>query len=344
MSARVANESEHRRGLVLGFTLAEVLILLLFLVLLAFGARLAKVQSALEKIPPFWSELSKTDALAGFDAQTLVAELARAKTSGAVNSDLHDENLRLRLALAETTQKLQSLEKVMAAASEINPDDPPALLKFVPNLFNVVGVKVDRDLWDRLSEMTSRIYEAEKTMTATEREKFRRSLAALVAKDVTSSSGHRWPPIIRLSEADGYYFQLGRAELGVEFSKKLRGVIPQLLATASDYQVDVIEVVGHTDELAIASRPSNLDKDLLAVLRGEKELKSLIPADNAGLGLTRALAVVELLRKDSRLSNFRILALSGAQLVQTDETLSDGTRTGNVKERRRIEIRLRKRN
>src|SRR5215813_13974492 len=37
MATRVVDEREHRRGLVLGLTLAEVLLLLLFLVMLAFS-------------------------------------------------------------------------------------------------------------------------------------------------------------------------------------------------------------------------------------------------------------------------------------------------------------------
>ena len=45
---------------------------------------------------------------------------------------------------------------------------------------------------------------------------------------------------------------------------------------------------------------------------------------------------------DGRLKEFRILPLSGAQLVQTDETLSTGVQTGADPKRRRIEIRMRK--
>jgi hypothetical protein len=53
---------------------------------------------------------------------------------------------------------------------------------------------------------------------------------------------------------------------------------------------------------------------------------------------------VEALKTDERLKNLRILPLSGAQLIQTDETLATGTLTGNIRERRRIEIRMRKSN
>ena len=72
-------------------------------------------------------------------------------------------------------------------------------------------------------------------------------------------------------------------------------------------------------------------------------MASLIPADNAGLGIARAVAVVTRLLEDSRLQPrfSRILPMSGAQLIQVDETLTRGSQ-GDVRERRRIEIRLRK--
>jgi hypothetical protein len=60
-----------------------------------------------------------------------------------------------------------------------------------------------------------------------------------------------------------------------------------------------------------------------------------------GLGLTRAVAIVEVLRRDKRLADFRILPFSAAQLVELNETVSTGAEKTNVKERRRIEIRMR---
>ena len=62
----------------------------------------------------------------------------------------------------------------------------------------------------------------------------------------------------------------------------------------------------------------------------------------AGLGLARALAVVELLANDFRLRNFRILPLSAAQLTGIDGRLTRWENQGDVRERRRIEIRMRK--
>ena len=68
----------------------------------------------------------------------------------------------------------------------------------------------------------------------------------------------------------------------------------------------------------------------------------LNPADNAGLGLARAVSVVRELATDKRLSSARLLPLSGGQLIDIGDQLSSGASPGAVKERRRIEIRVRR--
>ena len=137
---------------------------------------------------------------------------------------------------------------------------------------------------------------------------------------------------------------LFRSELSEEFKGALvDSVAPKILQIAAEYpDVDVIEVIGHTDEQIIRRRYSNLDTSLIDVLN-TGDVASLVPADNAGLGISRAVAVVTRLLQDSRLkARFpRIVPMSGAQLVQVGDLLSKGSR-GDVRERRRIEIRLRK--
>ena len=104
----------------------------------------------------------------------------------------------------------------------------------------------------------------------------------------------------------------------------------------------MIEVIGHTDEQPVNSRISNLDRSLSLVTTGGSGAGVLQWADNAGLGLARALSVVERLSADSRLRTFRILPLSGAQLIGIDGKLTRWDGHGDVRERRRIEIRMRK--
>ena len=147
-----------------------------------------------------------------------------------------------------------------------------------------------------------------------------------------------------MSEADGYYFKSGSAELSPTFQDTLANKTPgEILNYILKYDVDVIEVVGHTDERPIGLRQySNLDRDLLSVLKNDAGIVSLVPADNAGLGLARAVAVVSVLRQSPLLAGYKLIPLSGAQLVNTDETLAIAGSPGDIRERRRIEIRLRK--
>ena len=101
----------------------------------------------------------------------------------------------------------------------------------------------------------------------------------------------------------------------------VNGLAP-LIDIAASFQVDVIEVIGHTDERALSGGLSNLDRELPAATSGARGVGVLQPADNAGLGLARALAVVKVLASEPGLRNFRILPLSGAQLIGTDGRLT----------------------
>ncbi|MER9648696.1 hypothetical protein [Mesorhizobium sp. M0199] len=107
-----------------------------------------------------------------------------------------------------------------------------------------------------------------------------------------------------------------------------------------DYDVDIIEVIGYTDEQPLAGLPSNLDKVVSAVLANEMPISAVQPSDNAGLGLARAIAVTEILRSDSQLAGTTVLPLSAAQLIMPGDVLSDGKQAGSVDTRRRIEIRV----
>ncbi|MGV8839532.1 MAG: hypothetical protein ACWA6X_04430 [Bauldia sp.] len=151
-----------------------------------------------------------------------------------------------------------------------------------------------------------------------------------------------WPPIIRLTDTNGQYFATGSAELRPAFLDALKGEIDNILAYIDAYDVDVIEVIGHTDEQPVFAQSSNLDRGLIPVLAGRMEAVALIPADNAGLGMARAVAAARVLMNDPRLAGFTIIPMSAAQVID-DGTgrIADGTRDWDIPERRRIEIRLR---
>jgi outer membrane protein OmpA-like peptidoglycan-associated protein len=161
--------------------------------------------------------------------------------------------------------------------------------------------------------------------------------------EAEKQGGHDWPPIINVREAKDCFFETGKAELTPCFEKRLQETVPELLALAHRYNVSTIEIIGHTDEQKIVPRASNLDASLLGVLHQTASVSSLVPADNAGLGLARAAAVVRVLTLDERLSGYTLLPLSGGQLIGVDDKLTKGG-GGDEQERRRIEIRVRRGN
>jgi hypothetical protein len=60
-----------------------------------------------------------------------------------------------------------------------------------------------------------------------------------------------------------------------------------------------------------------------------------------GFGLARAVAVARMLMSDPRLEAYRVLPMSAGQLIDVGERVTVGV-GGDVKQRRRIEIRLRR--
>ncbi|MEC5293078.1 hypothetical protein [Aurantimonas sp. C2-4-R8] len=162
----------------------------------------------------------------------------------------------------------------------------------------------------------------------------------------TESAGegeHDWPPIISLSEAKGYSFAVGRAELTPDFAEELRtSIAEQVVGYIKRYDATVVEVIGHTDEQPMAPRPSNLDANLISVLGGSASVDTLVPGDNAGLGMARAVSVASALRTDPRFKSVMVLPLSGGQMILPGDEVTDGTSTGDARDRRRIEIRVRR--
>ena len=65
--------------------------------------------------------------------------------------------------------------------------------------------------------------------------------------------------------------------------------------------------------------------------------------DNAGLGFARAVAVLRVLRTIPELKEYEILPYSAGQLILPNETLTSGLGIKDDAERRRIEIRVRRR-
>lgn len=179
-SQRVADDREHRRGLVLGLTLAEMLLLLLFLLMLALSWRmsilqretelerekarnsavqLSRLEATLGSLAPLLAELQKKGSLDLTTVQDLAARMARA-------DGLADENAKLKQANAELTsilgnmkllgsdiKKLKAIDDALAAAAKISPNDPPELLTRAVEILKRLGADTQPDQVRALSEL-----------------------------------------------------------------------------------------------------------------------------------------------------------------------------------------------
>jgi flagellar motor protein MotB len=306
---------------VLGLTLAEVLVLLLFLLLLALGNRLNKLQQAVAAAQEKRDNLSILLDHSQVELSQVKSLLPKSLTEEEARS-LLKEMPELKWRASKLQEELQNVEPALAEAARIVPNDPATVLKRAVELLTGAQKSI---LIRQLAE------------------KHKDVETGSIEKPAISRDGHNWPPIITLSEARGYFFPSGSAEVTPEFREKLSEVVVgDIMKIIEQYQVDVVEVVGHTDEQKLMVRPSNLDTVLIPFLRGDQGIERFAPSDNAGLGLARAAAVLRILADDPRLKNVKLLPLSGGQVIEVGDSLSMGKSPGNVRERRRIEIRARR--
>ena len=340
--------ASYRQGLVLGLTMAEIMLLLVFCLLIAVGVALAseraKRDDALGRLRKVETAAAANEAvITTIRRNTRLAELLDRTTKSTSQREIDDFWRRLvesndavakmerrgvpLAALEEEGGYVAKLQQLMSEGI-----DPDRIARGVALASAIDAVVAERKLGDLTPPEIAALLD--------------KGLAVPVPQKVDDSDrkkGHNWPPIINLSEAGGYYFATGSAELTANFATELRTVVVErLLEIADSYDVDVIEVIGHTDEQPVNGRLSNLDRSLSLVTTGGSGAGILQWADNAGLGLARALSVVERLSADSRLRSFRILPLSAAQLIGIDGRITRWDTHGDVRERRRIEIRMRK--
>jgi outer membrane protein OmpA-like peptidoglycan-associated protein len=338
--------ASYRQGLVLGLTMAELMLLLVFCLLIAVGVALAaeraKSNEAILRLKN--AELAaaaKQEVIEPMRRNTRLAELVDRTLQSGSPGEI-DEFWR---KLVDSEEIVEALERQGVSRTALRQN-----AVYFAKMQQLRDDGIDPDRAVRGAAIASAI---DKLLVDAPSVRTPEELAAAVEKGLSASkrqddhdrNGHTWPPIITLSEADGYFFASRSAELRPDFAAKLRtAVVDRLLEIGKSFDVDVIEVIGHTDERPVASGLSNLDRQLSSVMAGVGDVGLLQPADNAGLGLARAVAVVKVLSSEARLSNFRILPLSGAQLVGTDGRLTRWDERGDVRELRRIEIRMRKSN
>ncbi len=327
---RIAEDgTSYRKGLVLGFTMAEIMLLLVFCLIIVLAALLAQGRKQLDLAKAQIAELT----LKAEGNETLSADLQsirRLQDLARAGSGVSSQK-----AIDDTWERLVADSGLVSRLEQAGADRT-ALAQSADFVADVLPLAESHSAQDVLGSVASAQSVARQTAAL-------QSAEAELAAARSARPGKRvdLPPIITLREDRGFYFQTGRAVLSAAFTARLTTETgPDLAKLIDDYDVDVIEVIGHTDERPIAKKASNLDESLLDAVRGGP-IDALVPADNAGLGLARAVAVSQVLASDPRLAGIDILPLSAAQLIDTDGHLSTGG-GGDVQERRRIEIRLRR--
>ncbi|WP_414753089.1 flagellar motor protein MotB [Anabaena sp. CCY 9910] len=152
------------------------------------------------------------------------------------------------------------------------------------------------------------------------------------------------PPIILIKDEGAYRFASGSAEIPPKMLVYiLRRIVPEIEARTKQYNINVVEIIGHTDGQPNGNVVSNLDQNLEKVVNGELPIVNLRAGSNADLGLMRALAVVKVLRdvqrKQGKLSKLSFRGYSAAQMILPSGEAAAIARQDD-QTRRRIEIRF----
>lgn len=116
------------------------------------------------------------------------------------------------------TEKLAPLSAILGEAEKLNPNDPPEALKRGLAVLSSVGRDTPAAQVRRVApDLAEAIDEAGKVDRRDPAGVIKRALARMPGDAAPQPVKHDWPPIICLSEADGYFFESGSAELSPEF-------------------------------------------------------------------------------------------------------------------------------
>ena len=406
MTAPVTTERKgYRRGLILGLTMAESMLLLVFCLLLVAAAIINQMYKKHEA--EFAAQRDLIHTLQD-DKQNLVAENTHLLEQNRVliignNADVNPDEFKkltwskqvvdayeaagvpseVLIKLVEEVKLVHTLSEQGISSTElakIGPNiaaleelrkkgiDGAEAAQLVEDIKVIEAIRNEGVTIEQLAAMKSDIKVIEELkkagITSEELAKLAPSLTTLkenglakatksetsrqVAETIANglqdpSSNSKWPPIINLSDAQQFSFESGKALMSDHFRKQLEtNITDQIADLLQKYNVDLIEVIGHTDEQPLAGLPSNLDQELNPVMNKGADISELHPSDNAGLGLARAVAVASVLQRQDKLKNATVLPYSAAQLIVPGDTITVW-KSGNDKSRRRIEIRVRKR-
>ncbi|MBW4612762.1 MAG: flagellar motor protein [Desmonostoc vinosum HA7617-LM4] len=163
---------------------------------------------------------------------------------------------------------------------------------------------------------------------------------------ISNNQNKGTPPILLIKD-ENYRFDLGSAEIPMAMLDYITNkLVPDIEKTTKDFNINTVEIIGHTDEQPIGSVNSNLDKNLEAAASSEGSVSNLKAGSNADLGLMRSLAVVKELLKiqqqQARMQKIKFRAYSAAQLILPNgefAPIPQALRQSQAT-RRRIEIRF----
>ena len=377
--------NSYRRGVIFGLTMAEILLLLIFCLLL-FMATLDEKIEELTKL----NETLESQNLEYFrENKILLAQNVRYKE----NIDALGQDTSVPIEVYEVVTKMDDEElfkfvENSELASTLSPEDfsevfekaeqwdtvtnqpqnpkvdiitdlakelkPEQLNKLIENAY--LASQTDAEVLDAALEEFNKPKEKPPEPALAPIDPKIRELAESVSLDDLKllaegkmeekvEAGNNWPPIISLPEAENYSFKLGSAQLTESFKGQLSNeIVNQILRTLSEYDADLIEVIGHTDLQPMSmARVTNLDKSALEYFETADKV-SLRARDNAGLGYARALSVTKHLLQTPELKDYTILPYSAAQMVTPNHTITTKDDKFDSSQLRRIEIRVRRQN
>lgn len=166
-----------------------------------------------------------------------------------------------------------------------------------------------------------------------------------------SANNQGTPPLIEIRDNENFRFLPNSAQISSRMEKYIKDEIVKLIEQyTQEYNINLVEIIGHTDEQVIGNAASNLDNNLETAAKSTTattNIDSLLKAgSNADLGLMRSLAVVKLLQKiqiqENKMKNVKFRPYSAAQLILPNGDLAnppEGVRESD-NSRRRIEIRF----
>ncbi|HKN08079.1 MAG TPA: hypothetical protein VJ376_01125, partial [Pseudomonadota bacterium] len=229
MSETIGRQTaSYRQGLVLGLTMAEIMILLVFCMLIAVGVALtnqrAKLDDAMLRLQQVQAAAAADKAMVEtIKSNARLAELLD-RAAGAASQLEINEFWR---NLVESNDIVVNMERrgVSRVALKEESND-------LAKLHRLLIEGIDPGKIARAVALASVIDQADPTRTVARLTP--QQVAALIEKGIAASKQgsqsehggrHNWPPIINLSEADGYYFATGSADLTPDFALALRTVV-----------------------------------------------------------------------------------------------------------------------